>query len=396
MSHYEKIEGPFEIPESWEWCRLGDICHFENGYAFSSHDYRSQGTPLIRISNIQNGSVIIDRSICIAYDVDSRFIISKGDLLIAMSGATTGKMGIYKDENEAYLNQRVGNIKITTRIGISERYRNLFMLSQSDNILKQAYGGAQPNISSTAIEEMYLPLPPISEQKRIVDAVEHIMNLIDFIESGTEDISHSITKTKEKILSLAISGKLVPQDPSDEPAIELLRRINPNFKPCDNSHYENLPKGWTICKLEEILEYEQPQQYIVESTEYSDEFETPVLTPGKSFILGYTNEQFGIYKGPLPVIIFDDFTTASKLVDFPFKVKSSAMKILHPLNCINVQYVEYYMRITRLVGDTHKRYWISEYSKLGIPIPPIKEQQRIVDTVESLMQIIEGINRESC
>ena len=162
------------------------------------------------------------------------------------------------------------------------------------------------------------------------------------------------------------------------------------------SHYENLPEGWTICKLEEILEYEQPQQYIVESTEYSDEFETPVLTPGKSFILGYTNEQFGIYKGPLPVIIFDDFTTASKLVDFPFKVKSSAMKILHPLNCINVQYVEYYMRITRLVGDTHKRYWISEYSKLGIPIPPIKEQQRIVDTVESLMQIIEGINRESC
>ena len=157
------------------------------------------------------------------------------------------------------------------------------------------------------------------------------------------------------------------------------------------SHYENLPEGWTICKLEEILEYEQPQQYIVESTEYSDEYETPVLTPGKSFILGYTNEAFGVYYGPFPVIIFDDFTTASKLVDFPFKVKSSAMKILHPAPEIDVHYVQHFMSITRLTGNTHKRYWISEYSKVEIPIPPSNEQNRIVSAINEYFTVIDTI-----
>jgi len=160
------------------------------------------------------------------------------------------------------------------------------------------------------------------------------------------------------------------------------------------SHYENLPSGWVACRLEQILEYEQPQPYIVESTDYSDKYETPVLTPGKSFILGYTNETSGVYIGPFPVIIFDDFTTASRLVDFPFKVKSSAMKILHPAPEIDIQYVQYYMSITRLVGDTHKRYWISEYSKLIIPIPPLLEQKRIISVVESLMSKIDGVKDE--
>ena len=156
-------------------------------------------------------------------------------------------------------------------------------------------------------------------------------------------------------------------------------------------HYENLPSGWAACKLEEIIEYEQPQQYIVESTAYSDEYEIPVLTPGKSFILGYTDEAFGVYRGPFPIIIFDDFTTESKVVDFPFKVKSSAMKILHPASEIEIQYVQYFMSITKLVGETHKRYWISEYSKLIIPIPPREEQKRIVAAVNEYFAVIDRI-----
>ena len=100
------------------------------------------------------------------------------------------------------------------------------------------------------------------------------------------------------------------------------------------------------------MDYEQPQAYIVNSTDYSDEYDTPVLTAGKSFIIGYTNETNGICDR-LPVIIFDDFTTDSKLVDFPFKVKSSAMKILRTKGEINIDYIAYYMSITRLIGDTH-------------------------------------------
>ncbi|WP_305083872.1 restriction endonuclease subunit S, partial [uncultured Alistipes sp.] len=160
-----------------------------------------------------------------------------------------------------------------------------------------------------------------------------------------------------------------------------------------NAHYKNLPSGWSICRLEDIVDYEQPQAYIVDSTNYSEDYTTPVLTAGKSFIIGYTNETDGIFDN-LPVIIFDDFTTDSRFVDFPFKVKSSAMKILRVKKEIDIRYVGFYMIITRLVGDTHKRYWISEYSKLPIPIPPKAEQERIVQTVTDLLGKLDNIIAE--
>ena len=254
-------------------------------------------------------------------------------------------------------------------------------------------GTAQPKLSQDNINKIPIALPPIKEQARIVAGIEKWVGFIDEIEAGKIELESYIKHTKSKILDLAISGKLVPQDPNDEPAIELLRRINPAFKPCDNSHYENLPRGWAVCRLEDILDYEQPQAYIVNSTDYSDEYETPVLTAGKSFIIGYTNETNGICDR-LPVIIFDDFTTDSKLVDFSFKVKSSAMKILRTKGEINIDYIAYYMSITRLIGDTHKRYWISEYSKLLIPIPPYQEQLRIVDTIETIFDKIDNITAE--
>ena len=255
------------------------------------------------------------------------------------------------------------------------------------------YGVKMPRLGTNDALISYIPLPPLSEQARIVDEVAKWNIIIDEIEDDKLELEAYVKKTKSKILDLAISGKLVPQDPDDEPAIELLKRINPGFEPCDNSHYGNLPQGWAVCRLEDILDYEQPQAYIVNSTDYSDEYETPVLTAGKSFIIGYTNETNGICDR-LPVIIFDDFTTDSKLVDFPFKVKSSAMKILRTKGEINIDYIAYYMSITRLIGDTHKRYWISEYSKLLIPIPPYQEQLRIVETVETIFNEILKITAE--
>ena len=155
-------------------------------------------------------------------------------------------------------------------------------------------------------------------------------------------------------------------------------------------HYTQLPNGWCECQLENIVKYEQPQAYIVKSTDYDDRYLTPVLTAGKSFIIGYTNEAEGIYQNT-PCIIFDDFTTDSKLVDFPFKVKSSAMKILKVADCIEIEYVAMFMNITRLIGDTHKRYWISEYSKLCIPIPPKEEQKRIITAVNVMFKKLNTI-----
>ena len=152
-----------------------------------------------------------------------------------------------------------------------------------------------------------------------------------------------------------------------------------------------MPKGWCVCTLEDIIDYEQPQAYIVKSTDYKPMYQTPVLTAGKSFLIGYTNEVDGVYTD-VHVIICDDFTTDSKFVDFPFKVKSSAMKILHVKDGIDIQYVCHFMSITRLIGNTHKRYWISEYSKLPIPIPPRVEQDRIIKKINALFDILDSIN----
>ena len=271
-----------------------------------------------------------------------------------------------------------------------------FLLSSSfayDQFADAASGGVVSNLNSDKVANSYFPLPPEREQRRIINELNNWFKVVGELDKNIQGVKSFVSRIKSKILDHAISGKLVPQDPNDEPAIELLKRINPGFEPCDNSHYGNLPQGWAVCRLEDILDYEQPQAYIVNSTDYSDEYETPVLTAGKSFIIGYTNETNGICDR-LPVIIFDDFTTDSKLVDFPFKVKSSAMKILRTKGEININYIAYYMSITRLIGDTHKRYWISEYSKLLIPIPPYQEQLRIVETVETIFNEILKITAE--
>lgn len=141
-------------------------------------------------------------------------------------------------------------------------------------------------------------------------------------------------------------------------------------------------------ELGELLPYEQPSKYIVNSTEYNDSYPTPVLTAGKSFILGYTNETDNIFD-ELPVIIFDDFTTAIQYVDFKFKVKSSAMKILHiNIELVVPKYIYYLLQTIHVEHSTHKRYWIQQYSKIMVSIPPISEQKRIVSQIEeSLSQL---------
>lgn len=150
-----------------------------------------------------------------------------------------------------------------------------------------------------------------------------------------------------------------------------------------------IPENWSFVRLEDVIEYEQPTSYIVKSIDYKDEYQTPVLTAGKSFIIGYTNETDGI-KTELPVIIFDDFTTDSKYVDFPFKVKSSAMKILTAdEKLIDIKFAYFSMQVVECDNYNHKRYWISEFSKKLIPLPPKSEQLKIVDTIEDLFKYIE-------
>lgn len=153
---------------------------------------------------------------------------------------------------------------------------------------------------------------------------------------------------------------------------------------------KKIREDWAVCTYEDLVDYIQPTKFIVESTKYNDKFKTPVLTAGKSFIKGYTNEEFGIFDN-LPVIIFDDFTTASQFVNFKFKVKSSAMKILVPTNSeVSLTLIFYSMQVDRIRSDTHKRYWISVYAKKKIQLPPLPEQRAIVTKIEQLFSELDN------
>ncbi|VVH62202.1 Type I restriction-modification system, specificity subunit S (EC [uncultured Gammaproteobacteria bacterium] len=147
---------------------------------------------------------------------------------------------------------------------------------------------------------------------------------------------------------------------------------------------------WVEKKLGECLGYLQPTKYLVSDTNYNDDYDTPVLTAGKTFILGYTNEKSGIFKNNLPVIIFDDFTTATKYVDFPFKAKSSAMKILLAKESMNIKFMYELMQMIKYEVGNHERHWISKFALLDVLIPTPKEQQKIANTLSTLDNLIEA------
>ena len=374
------------MPNNWVWTTVDELCDVVRGGSprpAGDEKYYNGAIPFLKVADLTKDDEIYvykaEYTIKEAGLKKTR-LVNEGTLLLTNSGATLGVPKIttfsttFNDGIAAflYINKEI------------QLYLYWFLKSKTDSFRKIDQGAAQPNLNTDLIKSIPIPLPPLTEQKRIIKEIKRWFSLINQIDQNKSDLQTIIKQAKSKILDLAIHGKLVPQDPNDEPASELLKRINPSTKiTCDNAHYTQLPKGWAICRLEQITDYEQPTDYIVESTDYDTSYSTPVLTAGKSFIIGYTNETTGIYSN-LPCIIFDDFTTDSKLVDFPFKVKSSAMKILKVNQNIEIDYVAIFMSITKLISDTHKRYWISEYSKLEIPIPPKKEQKRIVSAVHSI------------
>ncbi len=418
-------EIPFEVPEGWCWCRLGSISAAIQ-YGLSNSAKQSGTHRLLRITDIQDGKVDWDTvPFTTVYEAEN-YLLSSGDIVFARTGATVGKSFLIKElpypaVYASYL------IRIRLLDGVLPDYIYQFFSSQCywEQITDKSVGVGQPNCNGTSLKELFIPIPPFSEQNRIVPSALSALEYVINIELDKASLLETVTSIKFKILDLAIQGKLVPQNQNDEPASVLLERIRAEkeelikagkikrdkkesviFKGDDNSYYEkigenivdiseeipfDIPENWSFARLEDVLVYEQPTPYIVSSTDYKNDYQTPVLTAGKSFIIGYTNETFGI-KTELPVIIFDDFTTDSKYVDFPFKVKSSAMKILTAKEkLINTKFAYYAMQVVECDNYNHKRYWISEFSKKLIPLPPKKEQVEIVNAIEELYKYIEQI-----
>ena len=205
-----KEEQPYNIPNNWCWTYFKDIFYIENGYAFKKIDYKKEGIPLVRISNIENGIVNINECIYVnkLEKNEEKYVIEKGDLLIALSGATTGKNGVYYLDEIAYLNQRIGNIKIKNKEKVLNEYRNYYIALKNEDILNLAYGGAQPNISPKVIEFISIPLPPIKEQQRIVNRIESLFAKLDRAKELIENTLAQFEQNKMAILHKAFTGEL--------------------------------------------------------------------------------------------------------------------------------------------------------------------------------------------
>ena len=350
-----------------------------------------------------------------SYDFLEKSKLYGGELMLSNIGASIGK--VFKVPHLDTPMSLAPNAIILRFFNdiTCDYFEYVFKSFVGQNYLQFLSGGAaMPKFNKTDLRAMIVPVPPIKEQERIVESVKNTFIGIDDLDISYSGLANTIQSVKSKILDLAIRGKLVPQDPNDEPASVLLERIRAEkeelikqgkikrdkkesviFIGDDNSYYEKygekLPSGWVVTNFETILEYEQPTKYIVHDTNYKPTYKTPVLTAGKSFILGYTNETDNIFDD-LPVIIFDDFTTESKFVDFSFKVKSSAMKILHiNQDLVLPKYAFYLMQATEIDHDNHQRYWISTYSQEIVALPPINEQERILTALEHYFNLLDTL-----
>ncbi len=204
-----------QLLKGWVEAKLGDYLHLKNGFAFKSKDYvsASEGTvPVIRISDI-NGSTSSDERAnhVLVEKVVSEFEIAEGDLLVAMSGATTGKIGVYIGNTPAYQNQRVGSLKLNASSLSSIGFRNHLIKYLSPTILKIAYGGAQPNISASGIENINIGIPPLAEQNRIVEKLDEVLAQVDTIKARLDDIPAILKRFRQSVLTAAVSGKLTEE-----------------------------------------------------------------------------------------------------------------------------------------------------------------------------------------
>ena len=250
MPHYENV--PFEVPESWMWTTIEEICSkIGSGSTPRGSNYSANGIPFFRSQNVYNDRLVYDDIKYISEEVHQKMKgteVLANDLLLNITGGSLGRCAVVPaDFNCGNVSQHVC---IMRSVLVEPEYFHALVLSSYFAKSMKITGSGREGLPKYNLEQMGFPLPPLTEQQRIVAEIEHWFALIDQIEQGKADLQTIIKQTKSKILGLAIHGKLVPQDPNDEPAIELLKRINPGFTPCDNGHYTQLPDGWTIAPMQ--------------------------------------------------------------------------------------------------------------------------------------------------
>lgn len=365
IKNVPKLRFP-EFEGAWESKTLGDFFTFKNGVNAEKSAYGT-GRKFINVLDIvSGGSIFHDKIIGCVEIADSDFQKNEvvyGDILFQRSSETreeVGQSSVYLDKDKS---ATFGGFVIRGR-PLQEINPKFFdMLLKTDAVRKdmtsRSGGSTRYNVGQESLSEVRIAISAnADEQKKITSFLSAVDDKIQQLEKRKALLQDYRKGCMQQIFSQEI-----------------------RFKDDDGNEF---PK-WKDERLGNILQYEQPTKYLVNNVDYRDNYSTPVLTAGKTFILGYSNENNGIYNNPLPVIIFDDFTTAFKFVDFPFKAKSSAMKILKIVNDTDdIRFFFAAMCQIRFQVGEHKRHWIGEYQELAVPYPHPDEQRKIADFLSAI------------
>ena len=399
---------PFEIPKGWVWTTLGDIGTWQAGGtpSRSNKSYYGGNIPWLKTGDLNDG-LITNIPETITEDAvanSSAKINPAGSVLIAMYGATIGKLGILTFP--ATTNQAC--CACIEYFAITQHYLFYFLLSHRNMFIAKGGGGAQPNISKEIIVNTAIPLPPLAEQERIVTKIERWFALIDEIEQDKSDLQSIIKQAKSKILDIAIHGKLVSQDPNDEAASKLLKRINPKAEiTCDNGHSRKLPQNWCWAKgmfifspMKSVRPTGETFQYIdIDSIDNVRQTikETKVIKSSNapSRASRYTQ------KGDVVFSMVRPYLRNIAKVCFNDCIASTGFYVCSPLDMLHPEFC-YYLMISDYVvnglnqfmkGDNSPSINKGDIDNWLFPLPPFAEQQRIVAKIEELFSTLDNIQK---
>lgn len=399
---------PFDLPEGWCWTTLGEIGTWQAGGTPNRmhKEYYGGNIPWLKTGDLNDSFITYISEYITEEGVSnsSAKINPEGSVLMAMYGATIGKLGILTFP--ATTNQAC--CACVDYKGIEQMYLFYFLMYNKEQFIRLGGGGAQPNISKEIIVKTFIPLPPLAEQKRIVSAVEQWMSVIDVLENNEEDLRQSIDKTKSKILDLAIRGKLVPQDSNDEPASDLLKRlgISPDNCPCEDLPFE-LPNSWCWTTLGNISNYGScstadinslaDDTWILELEDIEKDSAKILqkLTKSQRDIKGVRHKfnkgnvlysKLRTYLNKVLVAPDDGFCTTEIIPIITTEVIISEY-LTHVLRS------KYFLDYTTQCGYGVKmpRLSTTDAKKAFIPLPPLAEQHRIVAKIEQLYSQLDEI-----
>ena len=401
-SHYENL--PFEIPESWVWTTIDELFFVTKLAGFEYTEYFTKENvniefdiPIVRAQNVRMGRFVENQSEAIKIELSellNRSSLTIPCLLMTFIGAGVGDTCIFPALKRNHLAPNVAKMEpYFNKLNLDYFLQVCMSSCGQEEVNKIKKSTAQPSLSMATIRSIRVPMPPIQEQIRIANATNYWLGVVDRIEYNKKDISNTIEQVKNKILSLAITGKLVKQIPSDEPAIELLKRINPTIQiPCDNPHYQKLPNGWAmtsmqnICQLRDGEKRNDNPRINLDVKYLRGKSEGEMVTSGKYVPSGST------------MILVDGENSGEIFTSVIEGYQGSTFKLLDVSSEMNMGFVLLVIKSHQQefrenkVGSAIPHLNKKLFKEIAVMIPPIEEQQRIVESTQQYLNLLEFIS----